>query len=434
MNSTILIGVGDNTYGSGKAYAWTVFALTFGLMLSDYMSRQVIGALFPLLKLEWDVTDSQLGALVSIVSLVVGVMTIPMSLIADRWGRVKVITLSALVWCLSTIACGMAADYSQLLLARAAVGLGEAAYAATGAALLAHTFPIAKRSAVLGAFQSAGLFGSVLGVVIGGVVATQFGWRTAFYAVGAPGLVLAVLYPLFVKDYQSVKLNETDNPADPVNTTLRFGEIVRQVFAARTGNFTFLAFGLQMAIPGILIAWLPTYFSRFYGMDPKRAGLMAAVAVLAAGVGMACGGGLADRLSKSRPKFRALVPAAYALVSGVILMTAFALPPGPMALALVFAGAMFAAAHSGSALAIVLDVTHPAVHSTVTATAVVGATLLGMAPGPYLVGMLSDLTDIKVALTCAPLVSLVAASFFVAASRHYVGDVACLQERIQVSC
>lgn len=399
---------------SRPAYAWTVFALTFGLMLSDYMSRQVIGAVFPLLKQEWGVSDSALGGLVSVVSLVVGVCTIPMSLLADRWGRVKSITLMAFLWCLATVACGLARDYGQMLAARAIIGLGEAAYAGAGAALLAHTFPTQQRSSVLGAFQSAGLFGSVLGVVVGGAVATQLGWRAAFFAVGVPGLVLAVAYPFFVRDYVTQPLGSAHKP--------RLRDLVPQVFAARSGNFTFLAFGLQMAIPSVLIAWIPTYFNRYYGFDPKRAGLMAAVVVLCAGVGMLFGGGIADRLSRRRAPLRAVVPGVYALLSGVLLIAAFSLPAGPLAMGLVLAGALFAAAHGGSAVALMLDVTPPAVHATVTATAVVGATLLGMAPGPYLVGLLSDRLELQTALLCAPLVSLLSFALFVLASRSYTRD------------
>ena len=117
---------GTEGYQGSKAYAWTVFALTFGLMLSDYLSRQVMGAVFPFLKVTWGVSDSQLGALVSIVALVVGLLTVPLSLVADRWGRVKSITLMAFVWCLATIACGLANNYTEMLIARAMVGFGEA--------------------------------------------------------------------------------------------------------------------------------------------------------------------------------------------------------------------------------------------------------------------------------------------------------------------
>ena len=405
---------------ASKTYAWSVFALTFGLMLSDYLSRQVIGAVFPFLKADWGVSDSQLGALVSVVSVMVGVLTIPMSLIADRWGRVKSITFMAFVWCGATIACGMATSYTQLLVARATVGLGEAAYAAAGAALLAHTFPVGKRAAVQGAFQSAGLFGSVLGVVIGGAVAAHFGWRIAFFVVGAPGLLLAVLYPFIVRDYVAPRLDEGGGPG---TARLPIAVIVRQVFRARSGNLAFVAFGLQMAIPSILIAWTPTFLNRVYSFEPQRAALMAAVAVLAAGVGVLFGGSIADRLSKTQPRYRAIVPGAYALVSGVSLIAGFALPPSASALALILVGAVFAAAHGGCALAIVMDVTHPAVRATVTATAVLGASLLGLAPGPFLVGLVSDLTDLKTALTVAPLISLVAAALFLLASRSYESDV-----------
>jgi MFS family permease len=418
-------GVDDaQAYRDSKVYAWTVFALTFGLILSDYLSRQVMGAVFPVLKQAWGISDSRLGALVGIVSLVVGVMTIPLSLIADRWGRVKSITLMAFVWCCATIACGLAENYTQLLIARALVGFGEAAYAAAGAALLAHTFPAGRRSAVMGAFQSGGVFGSVLGVVIGGAVAAQFGWRYAFFAVGAPGLLLALLYPFFVRDYQAADLHQASHAGDPTRSRLGFGQIVQAVFAARSSHFTFIAFGLQMGIPGILIAWMPTFFNRCYGYDPKRSAWMAALVVLSLGIGMLFGGGLADRLSRGGLRYRAVVPAAYAMLSCVLLIAAFALPPGSLALALLIGGAMFAAAHGGCAVAMLIDVTRPAVHATVTATAVLGASLLGLAPDPYLVGVLSDISSLRTALIVAPLISVVAAVMFLSASRYYENDVA----------
>jgi cyanate permease len=83
---------------------------------------------------------------------------------------------------------------------------------------------------------------------------------------------------------------------------LSIARIAREVFAARSGNFTYLASGLQMALPSMLIAWLPTYFVRFYGMDVKKAALMAGMAVLASGIGMLFGGGVADRLSVRHPR------------------------------------------------------------------------------------------------------------------------------------
>ncbi|MDM0072596.1 MFS transporter [Variovorax sp. J31P207] len=407
-----------------RAYPWVVFALTFGLMLSDYLSRQVIGAVIPALKADWGLLDSQLAMLVSVVALVVGVLTVPMSLVADRWGRVRSITLMAFVWCLATIACGLAQNHGQLLWARAFVGLGEAAYGAAGAALLAHVFPARQRAAVLGAFLSASLFGSVLGVVLGGVVAAHSGWRMAFFVVGAPGLLLALIYPFVVRDYTTVELTPDVARGGEASKRPGLAQVAREVFAVRSGNFTYLASGLQMAMPAMLIAWLPTYFTRYHDMDVKKAGLMAGVAVLAAGIGMLFGGGLADRLSRNHPRRRALVPAAYSLLTALILIVAFALPPGPLGLSMIFLGALLAAAQGGCSSAIVCDVTHPGVRATVAATMTLANNLIGLAPGPLIVGVLSDLIGLKLALTLTPGLALAAAVFFVLASRSYESDAA----------
>ncbi|MEJ8852348.1 MFS transporter [Variovorax rhizosphaerae] len=421
VSATTTHRLSSNPARISRLYAWAVFALTFGLMLSDYLSRQVIGAVIPFLKLEWGLLDSQLGMLVSVVALVVGVLTVPISLIADRCGRVKSITVMAFVWCLATVACGLAQSYGQLLWARAFVGLGEAAYGAAGAALLAHVFPARQRAAVMGAFLSAGLFGSVLGVVLGGAVAAQSGWRTAFFVVGAPGLLLALIYPFVVRDYKTIALTP-EGEGSKAPERLRIARIAREVFAARSSNFAYLASGLQMAMPAMLIAWLPTYFVRFHEMDMRKAALMTGVAVLVSGLGMIFGGGLADRLSAGHPRRRALVPALYSVLTAVFLIAAFALPTGSLGLGLIFLGALFAAAQGGCSVALACDVTHPGVRATVTATMTLANNLLGLAPGPIIVGVLSDSFGLKFALTLTPVLALAAAVFFVLASSTYQRD------------
>ena len=120
-----------------RVFPWLVFALTFGLLLSDYMSRQVLSAVFPFLKAEWALTDTQLGSLTSIVALTVGLLAVPLSLLGDRWGRVKAIILDGrALWSLATLGCAIAANYEQMLLARFFIGLGEAAYGSVGLAVV----------------------------------------------------------------------------------------------------------------------------------------------------------------------------------------------------------------------------------------------------------------------------------------------------------
>ena len=170
-----------------RVYPWIVFLLTFGLLLSDYMSRQVLSAVFPFLKAEWALSDTQLGSLTSVVALAVGVLAVPLSLLADRWGRVRAIVLMAVVWSVATAASAFAVGYDQLLLSRLFIGVGEAAYGSVGLAVVLAVFPAYRRAAFTGAFMAGGSFGSVVGVALGGALAVHLGWRWAFGAMAVLG-------------------------------------------------------------------------------------------------------------------------------------------------------------------------------------------------------------------------------------------------------
>ena len=179
-----------------RLFPFAVFVLTFGLLLSDYMSRQVLSAVFPFLKLEWALTDTQLGSLTSIVALTVGVLAIPLSLLGDRWGRSKAIISWAPCGASPPLGCAIAANYEQMMLARFFIGLGEAAYGSVGLAVVLMVFSPAKRASLTGAFMAGGSFGSVLGVFLGGILAVQLGWRWSFGVMAILGLVLVALYAL----------------------------------------------------------------------------------------------------------------------------------------------------------------------------------------------------------------------------------------------
>lgn len=412
-------GAPEPVGGHGRLYAWVVFALTFGLMLSDYVSRQVITPIFPFLKQDWSLSDVQLGALVSVVALIVGIGSVPIALLADRWGRVKSITAMAGLWGLATIGCGLSQNYGQMLTARAFVGLGEAGYGSAGGALLFHVFPKRQHAMIGGAFLAAALFGSVGGVIAGGVIATHFGWREAFVGVGAAGLLLVVLYPFVVRDYETVALVRKDASGE---RRMRVGEIVRELFVTRTAVFTYLGSGFEMFIMGVMSAWIPSYMSRYYGLAPDKAAVQAGLVILVAGVGMIACGWIVDRLGLRDIRNKLRVPAAFAVIACTALVLAFTLPPGPVQYVLILAGMFVAGAHSGAAGAVISDVTHPGLRATALATVVLGNNLLGLAPGPVMVGKLSDAYGLKFALTVAPLVCLLSAACFLVASKNYLRD------------
>jgi MFS family permease len=416
-------GIHHRREATSTLYRWSVFALTFGLMLSDYLTRNVISAVFPLLKAEWTLTDAQLGALVSVVALVVGIGAIPIALLADRWGRVKSITVMATLWCLATIGCGLAQSHAQMLVARGLVGLGEAGYGAAGGAILANVFPPERRSMVLGAFLAASLFGSVAGIAVGGAISAEFGWRIAFIAVGTASLLIVVLYPIVVRDYATVPLlPEESDLAQRSSGHMSLRGVIRELFRFPTVVLAYCGSGLQMFILGGLMAWLPTFFARGYGLPTDKAGVQAAAVVAVLGVGMIIGGALADRMGRKNARNKLRMPALYALITFVLLTVAFLLPPGPAQLAVLYAGVFLAGGHSGASTAAIIDVVHPGLIATAAATVVLFNNLLGLAPGPWAVGRLSDAFGLQPALALAPVMSLASAACFVLAARSYARD------------
>ena len=131
---------GADDYLFSRGAAWFALLMTLGLMVFDYIDRQVIVSLFPYLKAAWGVSDKQLGALVSVVSVTVAVGAVPIALFADRASRVKSIVIMAVIWSLATISCMFTRNYSQLLTAQSIVGLGEAGYGSVGGRLLQRIF------------------------------------------------------------------------------------------------------------------------------------------------------------------------------------------------------------------------------------------------------------------------------------------------------
>ena len=398
--------------------AWVAFALTFGLMMSDYVSRQVLLAVFPFLKSEWGLSDTQLGSLVSIVALMVGVLSIPISFAADRWGRVKSIAAMACLWSAATIACGLATDYAQMLAARTVVGIGEAAYVTAGGAILMHAFPPKRRSTVMGVFLGGALFGSVIGVALGGVVATRFGWPSAFFTVGVPGLMLAALYPLFVRDYETVHVVRA--AAD--NRRMSWREIVKSSLGVRSTIYGYVGGAFQLFASAAVVAWIPSYLNRFYALAPEQAAVKAALIVLVGGIGMSCGGFVADRLSGRDVRNKLRIPGGYAVCSGLLFAVAFALPPSALQFGLIMAAVLFVGGHMGPVAALAAELNHPGLRATALSVVTLVYNLLGLAPGPLVVGALSDSFGLRAAMMVIPFVCFIAAICFLLGSRHLRED------------
>jgi MFS family permease len=401
------------------AYGWAVFALAFGLLISDYMARQVLNAVFPLLKAEWSLSDAQLGLLSGVVALMVGLLTFPLSLLADRWGRVKSLTLMAVLWSLATLLCAMAASYSQMLVGRIFVGVGEAAYGSVGIAVVISVFPQRMRATLSAAFMAGGLFGQVLGVALGGEIAASQGWRAAFMVIGLAGLALAILFPLVVKEKRIAALGGTDTGGG-AQTSIK--PPLKALFASRSVKLAYVGSGLQLFCAGALPAWLPTFLGRYHGMSVAEAGRTSALLFLASGVGMILCGMASDRVAQGRADRKIVLAIGYCLGAAAALSLAMQCEPGTAQLALLGVAMFLVAGTTGPAGAMVANLTPLAIHGTAFATLTLANNLIGLAPGPIITGRLADSFGLLAAFQMIPLVGLLAAVVFAIARRSYLAD------------
>ncbi|MFD3473570.1 MFS transporter [Streptomyces sp. NPDC058695] len=400
-----------------RRYAWLVFALSFGLLLSDYMSRQVLNAVFPLLKAEWLLSDTQLGSLSGIVALMVGLLTFPLSLLADRWGRVRSLVLAAVVWSVATLGCAVSASYGQMFFGRFMVGVGEAAYGSVGIAVVLSVFPVGLRATLSGAFIAGGAFGSVLGVSIGGVLAQHLGWRWTFAVMGLFGLVLAAVYAVVVTERRLAPAGRGTGPAPGTGGPVR--TLLPRLFSSVSVLCAYVGSGLQMFIAMALMAWMPSFLDRYYGLPPAKAGLAAGGFALITGIGMIGGGIVSDRLGRGNPHLKWTVAIVCSAGSLVLLAGGFQLASGIPQLLVIGAGTLLCNATAGPAAAMVASLTPAAVAATAMATLTLANSLLGLAPGPAVTGMLADRLGLDGALRLVPLIAIVASLAFALGRRHY---------------
>ena len=417
-----------NSYLFGRGPAWFAYLMTIALMVFDYIDRQIIVSMFPFLKSDWMLTDTQLGALVSVVSVTVAVFGIPVAWIADRFSRVKSIVVMATTWSIATIACMFAQGYTHLLVARAFVGLGEAGYGSVGAAMVATHFPLRMRSRILGGFFASASVGSVLGVVLGGVIAARFGWQAGFGIVGIPGLVVALLY-CFVRDYKTVEAADGAScPEVGADATASRGEMIRSILGSWTVRWVCIGAAAQLIALSALWSWLPSYLNRTQQLPPERAALQAALVVLAGAVGSVVLGAVVDRAGLRRVSGKFIAVAALSILTAVVLVLAFGGKHWGLELThsgqfgLIVLGGFLATCTVGPAAAIVIGIIHPGVRSTGASVLSLFQNLFGLAAGPFIAGTLSDAVGLEMALTLTPIGCVVAALSFLAARHAYADE------------
>lgn len=380
-----------------------LFWLLFLLNLFNYIDRQVLFSVFPLLQTDLHITDTQLGTLASVFMLVYMLYAPLVGYFADRTQRQKWIGASALIWSAATMACAWCKNYAALLTARGLIGVGEAGFTTIAQPFLAENFPKEKRATLLAYFALALPIGSALGYLAGGVIGQHWGWRTAFMLVGIPGLFLGLLALTRIKD--TLRMNQS--PRDRARRVDYFILLRNKAFI-----FLCLAHAMGTFALGGFSAWLPTYFHRFWGFSVSRAGLVFGVLVVVCGaLGTFLGGKLADKLLKKThlayfitifSSFLLALPFAAGAVFCQRLLPALCLLSGAIVCIFLPIGPISAA---------LVALTRTRVRSMAFALNIFIIHALGDAISPVLLGKASDIWGLKTAILLGSLAVLPACGF-----------------------
>jgi MFS family permease len=370
------------------SYRLYVLGLLTLVYVFNFLDRQLLVILQEPIKAELGLSDTQLGLLSGLAfAAVYATFALPIAQLAERWNRRSLISISLAVWSGITALTGLVSNFTQLLFARAAVGIGEAGASPASHSIISDIFPLNRRASAL-AFYSAGInVGILAGFLIGGWINEFFGWRVAFMVAGAPGILLAIILRFTVAEPakgQAQGIRATGQ-------TPRFLDTAKGLWGKVTFRHLAWAGTLQTVMNFGIVNWMPSFMIRVHGMSTGEVGTWLALSIGAAGALGTFGGGLlADRLAERDRRYYQWVPAASAAVMVPLMCVVLLLADSTFAM-LVF---MIPACLMSMCMGPLLASTHALadIRSKAVASAILFfiTNLIGVGLGPLTVGVVSD--------------------------------------------
>jgi MFS family permease len=412
------------------AYANYVLALLFVAYVFNFIDRQILGILLDSIKRDLALSDTVMGLLTGTAFAVFyATLGLPIARLADVWVRRTIVALGLALWSAMTALTGAVHTLGQISAARIGVGVGEAALSPPAHSLISDYFPIEKRATALGIYAVGIHVGTLFGFKGGGLLDDAFGWRLAFVIVGVPGLVLALLVWLTVKE--PVR-GRTDPSHAPRPAAASVGAVI--AYLVRRPSFVLLATAMGFtAFAGYAFSvWAPTFLKRVHGWSSGEAGDLGWPIGIGGAIGSILAGWLADRLGRRDPRWWTWVPA----MAGVLPLPftlAFLFHGDPVtALWIATPGMAIAAFYQGPSFATVQNLSPPPMRAVASGLMLFITTMIGYALGPPAIGLLNDHVfahhgDAAVRYSLALVLSVAGAGgtlFYLLAARHLRADLA----------
>jgi MFS family permease len=364
---------------------WLVLVLIFGIALLNYADRYLLSGLVGPIKAEFGLTDGFMGLLLGpSFALIYTVAAIPIARLADRTSRIVVICAGCALWSFFTAITAYATSGWLLALARLGVGIGEAAYQAPAAALIAAYFPAHQRTRALAVLGSTIYFGQMTGMAGGPAIAAHYGWRAAFEMLGGVGIVVAVTAWLVIREPAKAAAGGVPRVPlmDLARQLSRTASVRNMTIAAGFGTLSGVTFGL----------WGPALFERAYDLSSAEAGKAFGLAFGLPGlVGTLVFGVLADRMAKRGPEWPLRLTALALAAATACIMVATWMPSLALAQAVAIPSGLLGGGWSVGVIASLQYVLPERNRSTGTAMAMLIVGLFGNFFGPWIAGLLSDL-------------------------------------------
>lgn len=433
---------GATPYSNG--YVYYVLGMVFLTMIFSQIDRSIVSILVGPIKAEFGLSDTEMGFLMGpAFAVVYGVLVLPLGRFADTTGvRRNIVSGSVFLWSLFTVGAGLVTSHFQLLLMRMGVGVGEAGATAPSISLLSDYLPPEKRGRGLSVVSNGAVIGLGLGMVVGGLVEEAYGWRAALVAVGAPGILLALVYRLTIREPE-----RGGSEGRKATESLGFAESVRGLLATRTYLYILAANGFSLFASMGRNMWEPAFLGRTYEMGTADAAIWYAItSPVPSMFGIFLGGYLVDRLGPKDKRWYLWVPG-LGLGLSVPILIVFILWPEthvltlpslfagtvfetmPVALIWSFVGSIVGGLFTAPFMATTQGVVPLRVRAFAAAISTLISTLIGLAGGPLLTGAIADALEpeygrdaLRYALLVPTSLPLISAVFCLFGARFVAGD------------
>jgi len=377
---------------SRSGYRYVVAWMLVVVYTLNFLDRQIVAILGKYISADLHLTKTQFGLMGGTAfAAFYTVCGIPVAYLADRWNRIWIMSGACAIWSLFTAGCGATSNFIQIGLCRMGVGIGEAGGSPPSYSLISDYFPPGERGTGLAIYSLGVPLGSMLGALIGGRIAEAYSWRMAFYVVGLPGILVALLMLLVIREPRRGGLDALSvgaaahEPAPPLMTS------ISSFFADRTLLLTAISCALSAFVGYAGLIWNPQFLELVKGMSGKDVANQYSLVLGATGViGTFGAGWLADKLAQRDRRWFAWLPAIAFLLSIPFWLGMLWAPSAQIALLFIAGPALLNNVYLAPSLAVVQNAVSPSRRTMAGAILLFVLNLVGLGVGPVYVGRIAD--------------------------------------------